>query len=83
MICQKNVVVHFNTKKLAIENFAEKKLFSFYTDIFIWMGMVGAVDKISLRGHRVPSSISGFAEIWIFLWTFFPPKLARLSIFLG
>ena len=33
--------------------------------------------------HKVPGSIPGFAEIWIFLRPSFPPKPTQLSILLG
>ena len=36
-----------------------------------------------LSSHRVPSSILDFAEIRIFVWPSFPPKLTQLSILPG
>mgnify|MGYP001792798921 CR=1 FL=1 len=47
------------------------------------MAMVGAVSNISAYDRKVPSSIPGSAEIWIFVRPYFPPKLTQLSFLPG
>ena len=40
-----------------------------------WADMVGAVGKISAFQPEGPQFDPGAAEIWIFVWRSFPPKL--------
>ena len=39
--------------------------------------------KISVFWPQGPQFDPGSAEIWIFVWSFFPPKLTQLSILMG
>ena len=48
-----------------------------------WAGMIGAVGKISALRLQGPRFNPGSDEIWIFVWSSFPPKLTQLSILVG
>ena len=51
--------------------------------MFVWTGVVGAVGKIPAFRLQGPQFNPDTAEIWIFVWPPFPPKLTQLSILLG